>query len=268
MKKKNAEARKKQRSKLNDRLAKRQKQLATKHKAELEEVAPEAAQLADQHSEERAALAAMQKSLTATQAELAAERAKHQAALDALAAKHDEELRMQQVCAIIMCHPIRLGSRPPPLLPLCSCRCSFWHRMGLTIWLLSCSTNLTPCGRSLTSSRNKHLRTFQVSLFFFSIVSDTRQSWRMRVVYYCMQLTMCSVRTVCSAAGFAGEEHSAATQAVLGEYQLSMDAATKKTKAEKAESKAALQARLEKKRKQMEAKAAIAVQKIAEADKK
>jgi hypothetical protein len=88
------------------------------------------------------------------------------------------------------------------------------------------------------------------------------------VVYYCMQLTMCSVRTVCSAAGFAGEEHSAATQAVLGEYQLSMDAATKKTKAEKAESKAALQARLEKKRKQMEAKAAIAVQKIAEADKK
>ena len=45
---------------------------------------------------------------------------------------------------------------------------------------------------------------------------------------------------------------------------MTLEAATKKTKANKVESKAALQARLEKKRKQMEAKARIAMQKIEE----
>ena len=97
IKKKTTQARQKQRSKLNERLSKRQQQLDKKHRAELEAVAPEAVQLAEQHSEERAALAELQQKLTATQEELAAEKAKHQAALAALAAKHDEELRMQQV---------------------------------------------------------------------------------------------------------------------------------------------------------------------------
>jgi|EP01044_Picomonas_judraskeda_P007547 hypothetical protein len=97
IKKKTMAARQKQRSKLNERLSKRQQQLDKKHRAELETVAPEAVQLADQHSEERAALAELQQKLTATQEELAAEKANHQTALAALAAKHDEELRMQQV---------------------------------------------------------------------------------------------------------------------------------------------------------------------------
>lgn len=92
-------ARQKQRGKLSERLAKRQQQLDKKHRAELETVAPQAAQLAEQHAEERAALAELQTKLTATQEELAAEKAKHQAALEALAAKHDEELRMQKVCS-------------------------------------------------------------------------------------------------------------------------------------------------------------------------
>ena len=93
-----AKSRQKQRSKLTERLAKRQQQLDKKHLAQLEAVAPQAAQLAEQQSEERAALAELQRKLTATQEELAAEKAKHQASLDALAAKHDEELRMQKVC--------------------------------------------------------------------------------------------------------------------------------------------------------------------------
>ena len=126
LKKKNADSRSKQRSKLNDRLAKRQKQLQAKHTTELEEVAPEAVIVSEvqvrcvfpsptvsasshqlplmrvhvllfaSQSEERAALAAMTKALTATQEELAAEKAKHQTALDDLSAKHDEQLRMQQ----------------------------------------------------------------------------------------------------------------------------------------------------------------------------
>ena len=78
-------------------MAKRQQQLEKKHRAELETVAPQAVQLAEQQADERAALAELQKKLTATQEELAAEKAKHQAALEALAAKHEEELRMQQV---------------------------------------------------------------------------------------------------------------------------------------------------------------------------
>merc|ERR1711907_921653 len=96
MKQRHLAARQKNRSKLNDRLAKRQQQLDMKHKTELQSVAPEAAQVAEKQSQERAALAELQKSLTASQEELAAERTKHQAALDALAAKHDEELRMQK----------------------------------------------------------------------------------------------------------------------------------------------------------------------------
>lgn len=78
---------------------------------------------------------------------------------------------------------------------------------------------------------------------------------------------MCDVLTmlvVCvllfTAAGFGGEEHGAATKAVMGEYQLSLDAAAKKTNASKAESKSALQERLAKKKAQMEAKAVAAQQ--------
>lgn len=68
----------------------------------------------------------------------------------------------------------------------------------------------------------------------------------------------------CAAAGFAGNEHAEATQAVLAEYQSTVEAATQKTNATKAESKAALQKRLGERRKRMEAKTQIAMQKIAE----
>eukprot|EP01043_Picozoa_sp_COSAG02_P023362 COSAG02_NODE_1245_length_13662_cov_4.594338_8_plen_83_part_00 len=73
-------------------------------------------------------------------------------------------------------------------------------------------------------------------------------------------------RLLCAVAGFSGDEHAAATQAVLGEYQMTLEAATKKTQANKAASKAALQAKLAERRKKMEAKTNIALAKIAEMD--
>lgn len=75
---------------------------------------------------------------------------------------------------------------------------------------------------------------------------------------------MTSQCLLCAVAGFAGDEHAAATQAVLGEYQMTLEAATKKTQANKAASKAALQAKLAERRKEMEAKTQIAMAKIAE----
>jgi|EP01044_Picomonas_judraskeda_P007546 hypothetical protein len=84
----------------------------------------------------------------------------------------------------------------------------------------------------------------------------------------CAPTCLTSHRLLCAVHGFAGDEHAAATQAVLGEYQSSLEAAAQKTKANKVESKAALQARLEQKRKQMEAKTNIAMQKIQEASRR
>ena len=49
------------------------------------------------------------------------------------------------------------------------------------------------------------------------------------------------------AAGFAGADDSA-TKAVIGEYQMTMNAVAKKTKADKAQNKAALQKRLAERR--------------------
>ena len=93
---KHAAGRKAQRSKLNERLAKRKAAMANKHKQELEEKAPQAAVVAEQQEEEREKFDAMKKQLHASQEELAEEKAKHQADLEALSAKHDEELRIQQ----------------------------------------------------------------------------------------------------------------------------------------------------------------------------
>jgi|EP01043_Picozoa_sp_COSAG02_P041852 hypothetical protein len=77
---------------------------------------------------------------------------------------------------------------------------------------------------------------------------------------------MTSQGLLCAVAGFAGDEHAAATQAVLGEYQLSLEAAAAKTSANKAASKAALQKKLEERRKKMGPKVNIAMAKIAEMD--
>ena len=52
--------------------------------------------VAEQQEEEREKFDAMKKQLHASQEELAEEKAKHQADLEALSAKHEEELRIQQ----------------------------------------------------------------------------------------------------------------------------------------------------------------------------
>lgn len=110
------------------------------------------------------------------------------------------------------------------------------------------------------NSPSRNSITLNVSVFLSS--ADLVPGSPRRVLTYLLSHWLSAVH------GFAGDEHAAATQAVLGEYQSSLEAAVQKTKANKVESKAALQARLEEKRKQMEAKTNIAMQKIQEANRR
>lgn len=81
---------------------------------------------------------------------------------------------------------------------------------------------------------------------------------------FCIASCFTSQGLLRAVGGFAGDEHAAATKAVLGEYQMSLEAAAAKTNANKAASKAALQKKLEERRNRMGPKVNIAMAKIAE----